>query len=410
MRIAYLTTEYPKVSHTFIRREILALEELGHEITRVAIRPCLTFVDGADRAEAQMTFVCLQRPLWHFIFHVAVIAARRPLRFLSASRTVLAFGCASHRGLVRHIAYLAEAAVLLRHLRDKRVMHVHVHFGTNAATVALLVARLGGPPYSLTVHGPDEFDAPIGSSLCQKVIESSFTVAISSFGLSQIRRWVPPTHWHKLHVVRCTVGAEFFAARQSIDQRSKKLVCVGRLTAQKGQLVLLDAFALMLERGCDGLLTFVGDGELRGQLEDIIRNKQLQRHVNITGWADESAVRDHITSARALVLPSFAEGLPVVIMEALALARPVISTWVAGIPELLTHGENGWLIPPSDVEALAAAMREALESRTERLDQMGEAGQTRVMASHSTNHEALKLSALFAYYCNGSVAIGVSHP
>lgn len=394
MRVAYLTTEYPKVSHTFIRRELIALEVLGHEVARLAIRPCATFVDEADRVESQKTFVCLGRPTWRILLDTATVAAQRPLKFLTAAWTAFSMGRISDRGLARHLVYLLEAAVLLRHLTAIRVQHVHVHFGTNAAAVALLVTRLGGPPYSLTIHGPDEFDAPIGGSLSRKVAESRFTVAITSYCLSQIRRWVHPTLWDKLHIVRCTVGSEFFAGNEPIDPESRSLVCVGRLSAQKGQVVLLEAFALMLERGIDGFLTIVGDGELRELLEETIRSRRLEGRVRITGWADESTVRAHINSARALVLPSFAEGLPVVIMEALALARPVIATWIAGVPELLTDGESGWLVAPSDVAALSAAMQDALEMPVDRLNAMGAAGRARVLAAHSTMHEAKKLSAL----------------
>jgi colanic acid/amylovoran biosynthesis glycosyltransferase len=394
VRVAYLTTEYPKVSHTFIRRELIALEELGHEVARLSIRPCATFVDEADRAESQKTFVCLERPAWRILLDAAIVAVQRPVRFLNAASTAFSMGRVSDRGLARHLVYLLEAAVLLRHLTSNRVQHVHVHFGTNAAAVALLVKRLGGPPYSLTIHGPDEFDAPIGGSLSRKVAESRFTVAITSYCLSQIRRWVHLTHWGKLHIVRCTVGSDFFTANEPIDPASRTLVCVGRLSAQKGQIVLLEAFALMVQRGIDGFLTIVGDGELRELLEETIRSRGLESRVRITGWADESTVRAHISSARALVLPSFAEGLPVVIMEALALARPVITTWIAGIPELLAHGENGWLIAPSDVAALSAAMQDALEMPVDRLNEMGTAGRARVLAAHSTIIEAQKLSAL----------------
>jgi glycosyltransferase involved in cell wall biosynthesis len=159
--------------------------------------------------------------------------------------------------------------------------------------------------------------------------------------------------------------------------------------------VLLEAFALMLSRGVDGFLTIVGDGELREILDETIRAKHLEGRVEITGWADEKTVRDYIHGARALVLPSFAEGLPVVIMEALALARPVISTWIAGIPELVSNSENGWLIAPSDVPALASAMQEALEMPVDQLNSMGASGRAKVMEAHSTEREAQKLSELF---------------
>jgi colanic acid/amylovoran biosynthesis glycosyltransferase len=395
-RIAYLTTEYPKVSHTFIRREIEELERRGHEITRISIRKVAEALsDAADVEEDRRTFYCLSRPLWELIQATIVQAASHPIRWWRAFRAMLAMHRRSDRGLIAHVAYLVEACVLARYLQRMNIDHVHVHFGTNSAAVARLIHILGGPPYSVTVHGPNEFDAPHGLSLAEKLAVARFIVAISDFCAAQIRRWLPHEHWHKIHIVRCTVGSQFFGKSQPIRPECRTLLCIGRLSAQKGQHVLIEAMSVLGERGINGQLILAGDGEMRHELESHIARRNLESHVTITGWIDEQRVRELLQSSRALVQPSFAEGLPVVIMESLAMARPVIATMVAGIPELVRDGENGWLVAAGSVEDLAKAMEGALAAPVERLNEMGLAGRERVRQMHFTPNEVERLHHLF---------------
>lgn len=408
LRLAYLTTEYPKVSHTFIRREIVELERRGHYVLRLAIRDGGgAIADPADQEEHRKTIHCLSLPKLQLLLSAIIVKASNPLRWLRALRMTLRMSRASDRGFLRHAAYLIEAAALLRILRRERIDHVHVHFGTNAAAVARLIRCLGGergPTYSFTIHGPDEFDSPRAFSLGEKVHDAAFTVAISDFCGAQIRRWSAFDDWNRVHVVHCTVGSQFFDHARPVDPASRTLVSVGRLSAQKGQLLLVEALRRVLDSGVEMDLVLAGDGEMRSEIEGRIAQLGLQGRVAITGWIGEQEVRDHLLAARALVQSSFAEGLPVVIMESLAMARPVISTAIAGIPELVRHGENGWLVPAGSVDELAAAMREAMTASTERLDRMGLAGQARVRDRHFTPTEAAKLESLFDQYaasCGG---------
>ena len=394
-RIAYLTTQYPSVSHTFIRREIEGLEALGYTILRLSIRPGSAVVDPADIAEASRTYACLAQPLSALLLAAIRVCATRPAGVLRAAAAAWSMYRRSERGLVRHLAYLLEAGALLPLLRQHGITHVHVHFGTNAAAVARLIRRLGGPGYSMTAHGPDEFDAPIGLSLRDKIREAAFVVGVSSYGAAQLRRWAGPEDWDKIKVVHCTVDTFWLTAPVPIPEGSKMLVSVGRLSAQKGQLVLIDAFARVAEMHPDARLILVGDGEMRAAVEARIARNGLEDRVTIAGWQSGEQVRDHIRAARALVLPSFAEGLPVVIMEALAQERPVISTFVAGIPELVRPGENGWLVPAADGDALASAMLEVLATPEFRLREMGRSGARRVHTAHGIETEVRKLDALF---------------
>jgi len=395
MKLAYLTAQYPKVSHTFIRREIAELERRGHRILRLAIRsPENQVVEPADLEEAAKTHCCLCESPLTLLGATVRLTIARPLALARALLLAVRVGARSERGWLRHLAYLVEACFFLGLVTREGVEHVHVHFGTNAACVALLMRRLGGPPFSVTVHGPAEFDAPRGLSLGEKVMAAEFTVAVSSFGSAQIRRWIEHEHWPRVHVVHCSVDRRFFEERTEIAESCRTLVSVGRLTAQKGPLLLIDAMSELVSAGIDARLVLAGDGEMRTSVEKRIREASLGSRVEITGWIDEAEVRRRLREARCLVLPSFSEGLPVVIMEALAMGRPVISTCIAGIPELVRHGENGWLVPAGDRESLVRVMREACLASPERLNRMGEVGRRLAQCKHSVETEVAKLETL----------------
>ncbi len=397
MRLAYLINRYPSISHTFIRRELLELERRGHTVLRLAIRPAENaLVDPADLAEQKKTTHCLDRSWFVLARDTLIVAVTRPIRFLQSVATMSRLARRSGVGLVRHLAYLVEACWLLRTVLRERTEHVHAHFGTNSAAVAMLMRCLGGPPFSITVHGCEEFDAPVALSLKDKVDAAEFVVGVSHFGRAQIRRWVPYGVWDRVHIVGCTVGPSFLDAAQAVDPASKTFVCVGRLSPEKGHLQLIDAFAELVQSGGapDAKLVLAGDGDIRPQVEARIAALGLSGRVEITGWVDEVQIRRRILESRDVVLASFAEGLPMVTMEALALGRPVIATSIAGIPELVRPGVSGWLAIAGDSESLVRAMREVLATPADRLDALAAAGRALVMRDHHTATEAAKLEAL----------------
>jgi len=396
MNIAYLVNIYPKVSHSFVRREVIAVETCGLKVARFSIRSCESeLVDEADKLEQELTKVILGVGVQGLAWGLLRVAATRPIRFIEAVRLMFKVGWHSERGILLHLAYLAEACILLNWFAESGTEHVHAHFGTNSTTVAMLCRVLGGPTYSFTVHGPEEFDKATLLSLDEKIKRSTFVAAVSSFGKSQLFRWCDRTFWSKIHVIHCGVDAAFLAAPYIPIPAAPRLACVGRLSEQKGHLLLLEAANLLAVQGLEFKLVLVGDGPLRSDIEKQILQLGLQNHIEITGWASGDRVQQEILASRAMVLPSFAEGLPVVIMEALALNRPVISTYVAGIPELVEPGVCGWLVPPGSAEALAVAMRAVLEAPLEKLEQMGKTGAERVAQQHNVNLEAKKLVALF---------------
>lgn len=396
MKVAYLSNQYPLTTHTFIRREIAGLESAGIEVLRLSIRPTLEpLPDPEDRREREITHALLEHGAAGLLGHVAAVLATSPRRFLSALWLAYHLGLGSHRGLLRHFGYLAEACALWRIVRRAGISHVHAHFGTNAAMVAMLAATFGGLSFSFTVHGPGEFDRPEGLSLGEKVARARFVAAISEFAKSQASRWSHPEHWSKIHVIRCGVDEHFLDEPLTEPPQAKRLVCVGRLVGAKGHAILIEACARLLAEGQRFEVRLIGDGELRGLCEEMVRERGLGGTISFLGWRSGEDVRHELVDSRGLVLPSFAEGLPVVIMEALALGRPAISTRIAGIPELVATGETGWLVTPGSVDALVAAMREALELAPSRLLALGRAGRERVSAAHDARREAEKLAKLF---------------
>jgi colanic acid/amylovoran biosynthesis glycosyltransferase len=396
MRIAYLINQYPMVSHSFIRREIQALERQGVEVVRVALRGWAgDLVDEEDLIERKRTRYVLRDGSPALLLALARTLLTHPASLIRALALACRMGRRAERPLFVHLIYLAEACRIESWLREARVQHLHAHFGTNSAEVAMLIHVLGGPPWSFTVHGPEEFDKPQFIGLGEKIRRCSFVVAVSSYGRSQLYRWVEHQHWPKVQVVHSGLEAAYFAGPVIAVRAARRLVCVGRLCEQKGQLLLVEAAHRLMVQGLDFELALAGDGEMRGVIEALIIRHKLQDRVRITGWISGEQVREEILAARALVLPSFAEGLPVVIMEAMALRRPVISTFVAGIPELVLPGEHGWLVPAGDLEALMHAMQVCLDAPTDILNGMGEAAHERVLAFYRVDTQAEQLLKLF---------------
>jgi glycosyltransferase involved in cell wall biosynthesis len=392
-----LVNQYPAVSHSFIRREVAALEASGIGVERFSIRPAPPgLVDPADLAEQKRTGVLLSGGGAALLGALVLASVRAPTTWLRTLRAAFRLGQRSSRGVLRHLVYFAEACLLLRWMRRAGgVSHLHAHFGTNSAAVAMLTRMLGGPPYTFTVHGPEEFDGPEALSLAEKIERSSAVVAVSSFGRSQLFRWIAPNQWSKVNVVHCGVDRDFLETGPRPAADNRRLVCVGRLAPQKGQLLILEAVSALRAEGIELEVVLAGDGPLRGALEQRIRELGLGDVVRITGWISNEEVRRELIAARALLMPSFAEGLPVVLMEALALGRPAIGTFVAGIPELLEHGVTGWLIPAGSSEAIARAIKAALATPPHELERMGVAGASAVATRHDAAHEATRLAALF---------------
>lgn len=401
VKIACLVNTYPRASHSFIRREVAALERRGHEVLRLAMRSDrAALTDPADLAEDARTEHVLEMGAWRLLTSAARQIMRHPRGALAALRLALSCGARGAGGpdgtggRLRHLVYWVEAAHIARRCEDAGVTRLHAHFGTNPATVAMLAHQMGAPPFSFTVHGPEEFDAPLALSLAEKIARAADVVAISSFGRSQLCRWSAPGHWGKIAVVHCGIEPARFPDPAPLPEGGPHLVAIGRLAPQKGFALLVQAMVQAAPDLPDLRLTLVGDGELRLQIEAAIAAAGLGGRIRLAGWQDEAGVRAALAGATALILPSFAEGLPVVVMEAMAAGRPVIATAIAGVPELVTP-DVGWLVPAGDAGALAGAIRTLAATPRAQLQAMGTAARARVLARHDIDREAAKLARLF---------------
>lgn len=396
--IAYLSGTYARASDTFIRAEVRELRNLGYEVVTFGIRPPssseLTSVDIADEYN-RTEYILRKENGIRLIGAVVRTAVVSPRQFASAVGLALRSSPPGAANRLWSLAYVMEACFLKDRLARKAVTHLHVHIAEGAGLVAMLAAGMNGIPYSLTIHGPGEFDRAATLAFDEKIARAAFAVAVSDYGRSQILRWIREADWPKVRVVHCGVDEDFLSEPASRSPNTNDFVFVGRLVHDKGVVPLLDAVTALAAEGRQFHVRIIGDGPLRILAERTIKERRLEPFVSILGWKSAADVRAAILQSRAFVLPSFAENLPVSIMEALALSRPVISTYLGGIPELVRDGVNGWLVPAGNARALAGAMCEALTADRTKLDAMGRAGAALVREHHSSRTEASKLAELF---------------
>ena len=402
-KIGYLVSKYPAVSHTFILREVHALRDLGLDVETATVRrpAAHELLSSIDRQEDEATFSLLPAsPLRVMKVHLEELV-RHPRSYLSTLRLALRLGGGGLRGLVWRLFYFAEAMLLVRWCRDRGIGHVHAHFANVGADVALLAAEYGrasGRPgsWSFTMHGPTEFADVERHRLARKVEHASFVVCISDFCRSQLMALVKQRHWDKLHVVHCGVNPDSFAPPPARGPSSGPLevLVLGRLVPEKGQALLLEAVAALTRAGRDVRLSVVGDGPDRERLEALARRLGIAGETHFAGAVALTETAGWYEAADVFCLPSFAEGVPVVLMEALATGVPVVTTQIAGIPELVEDGVSGFLVPPGRADRLADALA-VLADDPDGRRRMGEAGRRRVLADYNVKRSALLLHRIF---------------
>lgn len=394
-KLAYLTSQYPAASHTFIRREIAALRELGWAIDTFSVRspgPDETRSD-ADRSEFDRTFYILKQPALAFVgAHLAAVMSR-PGKYLKTFGLALSHREPGARGLFLACAHFTESVLLARELERREVRHLHNHFANSAATVGLLASKLLGIGWSLTMHGISETDYPAGLMLGRKIEEADFVACVSWFGRAQGMRLVSPSHWTKMHVVRCGIPFDRLPARGPTSKSEKRIVCVGRLSPEKGQAGLLEAFASVRAKHPEASLILAGDGPDRSGLEERAKTFGVGNAVKFVGRLTEEEALAEIARSDVLVLPSFMEGLPIVLMEAMAIGVPVAASRVAGIPELVEDGKTGLLFTPSNWEELGNCM-DRLLSDNELCASITEQAKARVFDEFDGRKSAAKLAGI----------------
>lgn len=395
-RIAYLTGEYPTVSHTFILREVEALRQLGLEVDTCSVRQTGAehHRGPAEKDAVRTTFYILaaaRRPA--VVMRAAGVALSSPGRFFKAVTLAWRTRQPGLKGTLWQFFYLVEALILAQHLKGLNISHLHNHFGNSSCSVAMLTSEVSGIPFSYTMHGPAIFFEPRLWRIDEKIARAKFVACISHFCRSQGMIFADPTDWSRMRIIHCGIDPDRYDGGARAPGR-KRLLFVGRLAAVKGVLVLLNAFAQVRKSHPDAVLTLVGDGPERANIEAYCKELQLKDAVRFTGYLSQAEVAEALQDTDLFVLPSFAEGVPVVLMEAMASRLPVVATSIAGIPELVETGKTGLLVPPGDAEALAEAISSLLADVALR-QAMGNAGYVRVRADFNQFTEAARLAALF---------------
>jgi glycosyltransferase involved in cell wall biosynthesis len=397
-----MVTGYPYPSHTFVQNEVRALRALGVEVVTFAHRRATPqeILSDADR-EAFATTVALRpfRLARYLRAHLATLA-RNPRGYARGLRAAAALRGEGPRAWLWQLFYFGQAVMLWHHCRRARVRHIHAHFANVGSDVALLAAEVGGAgwSWSFTMHGPTELYDVAWFRLAAKVRHAAFVACISDFARSQLMGLVDAAHWDKLHVVHCGVDTDALSPVSANGDRAGRpleVVCVGRLVSVKGQLVLLEAVAELAAEGIDLRVVLVGDGPMRAELERAVLALGLEGRAELAGARGHPEVLARIGQADVLCLPSFAEGVPVVLMEAMALGVPVVSTRVMGIPELVEDGVSGILVAPGSRAALVDSLRRLAEDHDLR-QTLGLAGRRRVEEDYALTRSASTLRALLA--------------
>ena len=404
MRIAYLTGEYPRVTDTFIQREVAALRQHGKAdgttVHTFSVRSpkALDALSETQQQERDRTSYLLPiNPLELLIAHVTLLIAH-PARYFKALALAWQTRQLGIRGTLYQLIYFLEAGFLAHRLHKQGITHLHNHFGDSSCTVAMLAAAIGNIDYSFTLHGPGIFFEPIRWRLDEKISRAKFVSCISYFCRSQTMIFAPWKSWPNLHIVHCGVDPEQFIqasnpSTSSSTRKGQRLLYVGRLSAAKGMPILLESMAALKLAYPETQLTVVGDGEDRTELEKRAQELGLESHVDFVGYQTPDVVREYLQASDIFVMSSFAEGVPVVLMEAMMSGLPVVATQIAGVSELVEDGVNGFLVPPSDAGSLTQKIQALLEDKGLR-QRLGSHGQQKVSQEFNIHHEANKLYQL----------------
>jgi len=402
--LAYLISTYPTLSMTFVLREVLALRQLGFRIETASINPPerpVAQLTTDEAAEAARTY-CVKRHGLRGALQAHLRAAFTAFgSYLRGFRIAFSLARFDLHRLYLNLMYFTEALMVGQWMQRNRLHHLHVHLASQAASVGLFVRHVFGSGYSLTVHGPDEFYEASQHALTQKIAAADFIVCISSFARSQLMQLSPYVHWDKFAVVRLGVDPQLFVPRQPRPTSDPpgsdpfEILCVGRLTPAKGQHILIDAVDRLAQQGRRVRLRLVGGGPDESSLRAQAARIQFPESVVFEGPVNQDRIRTFYQAADVFCLPSFAEGIPVVLMEAMAMQVPCVSTHITGIPELIRSGIDGLLVPPSDLAALVAALALLMDDPTLR-QQLALQGRIRILEQYDLPRNVQKLARLFA--------------
>jgi colanic acid/amylovoran biosynthesis glycosyltransferase len=394
MRIAYLTGEYPRATDTFIQREVITLREMGVDVQTFSIRRTGDehMVGEEQKQERDRTFYILPtNPINLLLVHLSLLLST-PKRYLQTLKLAWSTSQPGIKGALYQLFYFLEAGILAQQIKIRQIPHLHNHIAEASGTVAMLAAEMGGFTYSFTLHGPYIFFKPYQWRLDEKIKRSQFVACISHYARSQGMIFAPPEKWQHMHIIHCGIDPNLFNV-VTHKEPGKRLLFVGRLAAAKGLPILLESLATLQKKHPDILLTVIGDGCDRKLLEQLTIKLGLNQNVNYVGYKSQHEVREQLQQTDIFVMSSFAEGIPVVLMEAMASAVPVVATQIAGVSELVEHGVNGYLVTPGDSLSLTENIEKLLNSPEIRA-KFGTAGREKVEKDFNIRHEIANLHQL----------------
>lgn len=397
MKLGYLIGQYPAVNHTYILREVLTLRKRGFEVVTVSVRPCdrpREALSGEEAAEERRTFSVLGAGVLHAVGVNVRFLTRHPIRYLRGLIYAWSLTRGTPKLLIAYTGYFLEAVVAGYYFASCGVRDIHTHF---ASTALLLLSKIFPIRYSMTLHGSGEFVDIVGFHLAEKVKYAHFVVTISWYGRSQVLNACESAQWHKVIVLPLGVDTNEYAPRPSPPRPPGapfRLLSVGHLSPVKGFPLLIEAIHLLRASNKNVELTLVGEGTVREELESLIRQLDLEEHVCLPGACNHDRVPEYLSQSDAFVMSSFLEGVPVVLMEAMAMGVPCVATRITGIPELIDPEIDGLLVVPGSAERLAEAIARLTDDR-DLARRLGSAGREKVEGKYHLGRNMERLCETF---------------
>ena len=392
-RIAYLVSQYPAVNHTYILREIRELRKLGWDIEVVSIRTDarpISQLTAEERQERSLTWYVTKQGFRGALRAHFVSLISRPRSYIRGIFGALQLGSMDVRNNVRNMLYFTEALIAGQWMQSRGLTHAHIHY---ASTVGWLMARTFPVTISITIHGSAEFEDPERFHLREKIELAIFVRAISNYGRNQLMKSSNSDGWRKLETLPLGIDPEgFMPAPKSLSSHAEfEIISVGQLTLAKGHLILIDAIARLVKEGRGVRLRLIGEGPDRKVIERHIIKYGLTDAVYLEGALNQDQLKARYRDSDAFVLASLAEGVPVVLMEAMAMQIPCVATRIAGIPELIAHEVDGLLVEPSDASQLTAALAQLMDDPYLR-DRIAKAGRRKILERYDLSKNTTLLA------------------
>jgi glycosyltransferase involved in cell wall biosynthesis len=403
VRIAYVNQIYPLLTETFIYREVLGLEREGLDVSTYAIwKPDTDGLSQESRHMVDSTGYVFPLSWPKFIAHHLYFLFRHPRKYLGTLSFVLTRKGESAKNRLRTLYHFCEAVFLAPDIKRKRIQHVHAHFSINAATVALVISRLLDISFSFTPHNNFFYDQLI---LKEKIKEARFIVAISEFNRRFIAKLLPEQDFnYKIHTVHYGLSVDDFAPPAVKPSNDIPIILfVSQLAERKGTPYLVKACKILVERGLTFRCVIVGDGPQRELLEQLVVQCDLQEIVELVGAVLQENLKEYLEKADIFAVPCVTvssgdmDGLPNVLIEAMAMEIPTISTYVSGVPELIEDEQCGLLVNEKDKVALADALQRLLEDKELRA-RLGKNGRQKVVQEFNIDKNTTRLATLFKKY------------